>query len=53
MTPAVIGWHPAVYFAVGLAIMIGTFVWVLFRVPETKGRPLEEIQAIWEDRAKT
>lgn len=53
VTPAVIGWHPAVYFAVGLALMIGTFVWVLFRVPETKGRPLEEIQAIWADRAKT
>ncbi|MCC7077505.1 MAG: sugar porter family MFS transporter [Acidimicrobiia bacterium] len=51
VTPALIGWHPAVYFLAGLVLMGVAFVYVLFRVPETKGRPLEEIKGIWAERA--
>jgi predicted MFS family arabinose efflux permease len=32
------------------ALCIAAFVWAYFRVPETRGRSLEEIRQLWEPR---
>jgi SP family arabinose:H+ symporter-like MFS transporter len=43
---------PAKTFAVYAAVSFVSFVFVLLMVPETRGRTLEEIEAMWMDRAR-
>jgi SP family arabinose:H+ symporter-like MFS transporter len=43
---------PAKTFAVYAAVSLCSFIFVLLMVPETRGRTLEQIEAMWVDRAR-
>ncbi len=48
---AIKGLGPAYAFWLFAAFCLGGLVWVYLRVPETKGRSLEQIEALWRSRS--
>lgn len=50
-TPSMMAFSPVLYFVAGFVFMGLSFFYVAFRVPETKGRALEDILRIWEKRS--